>query len=158
MKKDMKNSLDEFISQLQNEILTVEQTIYSKKVIEEYNNPKNVGYLQNPNGKAMITGPCGDTMEIHLKVKDRKIFHASFMTDGCGATIACGSMITSLVKGKHVGEAEKITDKDLINALDGLPKENLHCATLAVNTLQEAIKNYYKNKEERGELNEMRNL
>jgi len=145
MKKDKKNSLDKFVSQLQNEILIAEQTIYSKKVIEEYNNPKNAGYLQNPDSKAVITGPCGDTMEIQLKVNNGKISQASFMTDGCGATIACGSIITGMVKGKHVDEAEKITDKDLINALDGLPEENLHCATLAVTTLQEAIRNYYKN-------------
>ncbi|MDO9537370.1 MAG: iron-sulfur cluster assembly scaffold protein [Thermoplasmata archaeon] len=124
------------------------EILYSKKVIIEANNPQNVGRMAEPDGAGEITGPCGDTMEFYLKVKDGIIEQISFYTDGCGTTIACGSMTTRLVMGMGVKEARKLTNQDIINALDGLPEENLHCAKLAADTLQAAINNYLDRKEE----------
>lgn len=116
--------------------------VYSETVIEHSMNPRNVGDLEDYDGFANITGPCGDTMEIWLKVKNGTISSASFMTDGCGTTIASGSMITEMAKDKSVTDAKRISQQDVLSALGGLPEESQHCALLASNTLKEAIKDY----------------
>jgi nitrogen fixation NifU-like protein len=144
MSEEKNDSFDEFIYELQDQIRKNERKKYSKKVLEEFNNPQNLGILNDPNGIAKITGPCGDTVEIYLKVDRGKINQVSFMTDGCGATIACGSMITKMVKGKQISEASNITEEDLIKALDGLPEDNEHCAKLLVNTMKVAILDFRK--------------
>jgi len=115
---------------------------YSETVIHEYSHPKNVGRMTKPDGFARITGVCGDTMEIYLKVGDDRIIDSQFVTDGCGATIACGSMITKMSKKKSIDEALTISSEDLVDILNGLPEENLHCAALATDALQRAIVNY----------------
>jgi len=122
--------------------------IYSEKTIDHFLNPRNLGEIPGHDGLGRITGPCGDTMQIHLKVKDGKVSNASFWTDGCGPSIASGSMVTELVKGKGVLEAQKITQQDILDALGGLPEESAHCALLAANTLKEAIKDYLALKRE----------
>ena len=122
--------------------------VYSETAIEHAMNPRNVGNMDNTNGFARITGPCGDTMEIWLKVRNNIITEATFMTDGCGTTIAAGSMVTELVKGKSVSQAMKIGQQDILNALGGLPEESEHCALLAANTLKAAVKDYLAFKNE----------
>lgn len=117
---------------------------FSEAVIEHALNPRNVGDIEEYSSLANITGPCGDTMQIWLKVKDDVISDATFMTDGCGTTIASGSMITELVKGKSLDDARKIDQKVVLDALGGLPEESEHCALLAENTLKKAIDNYMK--------------
>jgi len=102
--------------------------VYSEAAIDHAMNPRNVGTMENANGFAMVTGPCGDTMEIWLRVKNDSILEATFMTDGCGTTIAAGSMITELVKGKNVIQVQKISQQDVLKALGGLPEESRHCA------------------------------
>jgi nitrogen fixation NifU-like protein len=82
-------------------------------------------------------------MKFTLNIKNGRIINARFWTDGCGATIACGSMLTKMIKGKNIKEITGITKEQLTNSLDGLPQEHMHCSTLAVNTLTKAIKNYY---------------
>jgi nitrogen fixation NifU-like protein len=89
-----------------------------------------------------MTDPHGSTMEIYLEVKDAKVRNVSFWTDGCGCSIASGSMVTELAKGKTVLEAQKITQQDVVDALGGLPEDDVHCALLAASTLKEAIKDY----------------
>jgi nitrogen fixation NifU-like protein len=116
--------------------------VYSEKTIDHFLNPRNLGEIPAPDGFGRITGPCGDTMEICLKVRDGRVTNASFLTDGCGTTIASGSMVTELAKGKSISEAQKITQQDVLNALGGLPEDSLHCALLAANTLREAIEDY----------------
>jgi nitrogen fixation NifU-like protein len=120
---------------------------YTEVVIDHAQNPRNVGSIQNADGVAMITGPCGDTMEIWLGVREDVIKEATFWTDGCGTTIAAGSMVTELAKGKTIRETVRITQKDVLDALGGLPEESQHCALLAADTLKEAVKDYlaYKN-------------
>jgi nitrogen fixation NifU-like protein len=122
--------------------------VYSEPVVEHSLNPKNVGDLDQSDGFARVTGPCGDTMEIWLKVQEGSIAGASFMTDGCTTTIASGSMITEMARGKTVQEAGKIGQQDVLAALEGLPQESEHCALLASNTLKEAISNYLEIKRE----------
>ena len=121
---------------------------YSEKTIDHFLSPRNLGEIAAPDGVGRITGPCGDNMEIYLKVKDGRVINASFWTDGCGTSIASGSMVTELAKGKSVLEAQKITQQDILDALGGLPEDSLHCALLAANTLKEAIKDYLAFKNE----------
>ena len=121
---------------------------YSARVIDHAQNPRNTGSIYDADGLAVVTGPCGDTMEIWLKVRDGIINRATFWTDGCGTTIAAGSMITELANGKTVAAAFKITQQQVLSALGGLPEESTHCALLAANTLKEAIKDYLDNRNE----------
>jgi nitrogen fixation NifU-like protein len=116
--------------------------VYSETVIDHAMNPRNVGNLEVVDGYASTTGPCGDTMDIWLKVKDNTIVRATFMTDGCTTTIAAGSMVTELAKGKSVNQALRIGQEDVLNALSGLPEESQHCALLAANTLKAALRDY----------------
>ncbi|HUW47194.1 MAG TPA: iron-sulfur cluster assembly scaffold protein [Patescibacteria group bacterium] len=99
----------------------------------------NVGHLKESDGLAKITGPCGDTMEISLKISGGNITDARFWTDGCGSSIACGSVITELIKGKSISEAEKIEYTTVLEALNGLPDSDVHCSVLASKTLKAAI-------------------
>ena len=142
MNADDDATFDDAIDKIQQAVEKQDRDHYSKRVLEEANNPQNVGRMQKADAAAEITGPCGDTMEFYLKIEDGKISDINFWTDGCGATIACGSIATKLVKGKEVAEAIKVTNQDIIKALDGLPEENLHCAKLAADTLHKAIRNY----------------
>lgn len=135
---------DILIKKLQDKIDEEEKKDYSKKVIEEYKNPSNFGFIKNPDASKKIKGSCGDTVQIDLKINSNKISEVRFWTDGCGASIACGSKLTKMIKGKTIEEAEKISSKDLLESLDGLPEENVHCAVLSVNTLRECIKKYYE--------------
>ena len=135
---------EKMVKDLQSKIEQDEEKDYSKTVINEYRNPNNFGDIEDPDAFGEIKGPCGDTMKISLMIEDEKIINACFWTDGCGASIACGSMLTKMITGKTVETALDITSEQLTDTLGGLPKEHLHCTVLAVNTLQEAIKNYHK--------------
>jgi len=130
---------DRVVAELQRQVVEQEQALYSTKVIEEAHNPRNLGRIPEPDACAVVRGWCGDTMEIYLRLDGERIKEITFMTDGCGPAVACGSMLTALVRGMSLEEAGAITQEDLIVALDGLPEESVHCAELAVNTLREAI-------------------
>ena len=140
--------MPEEFNELQELILGDARKVYSETVIDHSMNPRNVGNLEDADGFARITGPCGDTIEIWLKVENDKIRDATFWTDGCVTTIAAGSMVTELAKGKSVLETQRITQQDVLNALGGLPEESAHCALLAANTLREAISDYLAIKNE----------
>ena len=122
--------------------------LYSQTVIDHALNPRNVGAIQAAAGYASVTGPCRDTVEIWLNVRNDTIVKASFMTDGCGTTIAAGSAITELAKGMSVNQALRIDQEDVLSALEGLPEESKHCALLAANTFKAAVKDYLTLKEE----------
>jgi Mrp family chromosome partitioning ATPase/NifU-like protein involved in Fe-S cluster formation len=104
--------------------------------------PRNHGPLADFNGHARITGPCGDTMEFWLAAGNGKVQHVSFTTDGCGSSMACGSMATSLAKGKRIEDAAALKQKDILDALGGFPSEFEHCTLLAANTLKAACEDY----------------
>ena len=133
--------------QILKEVINLANVGYSKKVMEHFTNPKNVGVIENPDGYGKVGNRvCGDFMEIYLKVDDDVITDIKFKTFGCGSAIATSSMVTELAKGKHVDEAYKITRNDVANELDGLPPQKMHCSNLAADALQEAIKDYKKKK------------
>jgi len=137
----MATDFDRFVKELQRQIIEEARAVYSDRVIKEFSNPKNVGRLAKPDAHATVQGRCGDTMEIYLRLNGEKIEEASFMTDGCGPTVACGSVLTTMVMGLSLMEAKRISPQRLIDALDGLPEESVHCAELAVTTLKKAIGN-----------------
>ena len=122
--------------------------IYSEIAIDHSMNPRNLGDMEDADGFAKVMGSCGDTMEIWLKVRNGNIAQATFMTDGCGTSIASGSMVTELAKGKSIAKVHRTTQQDVLNALGGLPEESVHCALLAADTLKAAIKDYLKYKNE----------
>lgn len=117
--------------------------MYSEKVMDHFQNPRNVGKLKNPDGVGKQGNPvCGDVMELAIKVKDNKIQDAKFQTFGCCAAIATSSIITEMVMGKTLEEAEKISKKAVAEALDGLPPTKMHCSNLAADALHAAIEDY----------------
>ncbi|MHA1293549.1 MAG: Fe-S cluster assembly scaffold protein NifU [Promethearchaeota archaeon] len=117
--------------------------MYSKKVMEHFRNPRNMGEMEDADAVGEVGNPvCGDLMYIYIKVKDNRIEDISFQTFGCGAAIATSSMITELAKGKTLDEALEITRNDVSNALDGLPPIKMHCSNLAADGLHEAIRRY----------------
>lgn len=121
--------------------------IYSDTAIEHGMNPRNLGELEDADSSGRVTGSCGDTMYMWLKVKDGTISDISFLTDGCGTSMASGSMATEMAKGKSLTEAQKISQEDVLNALGGLPEESEHCALLASDTLKAAISEYLQAQE-----------
>ena len=133
------NDLDRWVAAIQEFLLERERAMFSAKVLAEARQPQNVGVMEDADGYGIVFGSCGDTMEVFLQLDGERIAKASFMTDGCGPTVACGSMVTRMAQGKSLAEAAAIEGADVILALDGLPPEHVHCATLAVNTLQQAI-------------------
>jgi nitrogen fixation NifU-like protein len=137
------SAFERMVEEIQRQIIEDERATYSQKVIEEYHNPKNLGRMSDPDAVGIVQGWCGDTMEIYLRMNSSRIGEATFMTNGCGPTVACGSKLTTMVRGMSLDEAHQIEQDDLVAALDGLPEESLHCAELGVKTLREAI-NHYK--------------
>jgi nitrogen fixation NifU-like protein len=116
---------------------------YSKKVMEHFMNPRNVGVIENADGYGKVGNPvCGDLMEIFIKVKEESIDDIRFRTFGCGSAIAVSSMITEMAKGKSLDQAMAITRKDVADALDGLPPQKMHCSNLGADALHAAIKDY----------------
>lgn len=117
--------------------------MYSKTVMDHFKNPRNVGEMKEPDGLGEVGNPiCGDMMKVFIKVEDDHIKDISFLTFGCGAAIAVSSMLTELAKGKSLEEAMKITNKSVAEALEGLPKNKLHCSNLGADALQLAIRDY----------------
>jgi nitrogen fixation NifU-like protein len=144
----MAQEFDEAFKGLEQSVMEDMRKTYSETTIDHFLNPRNLGEMPAHDGLGKLIGSCGDTMQIYLKVKDSRVANASFWTDGCGPSIASGSMVTELAKGKTVPEAQKITQQDVLDALGGLPEESLHCALLAANTLKQAIKDYLASKKE----------
>jgi nitrogen fixation NifU-like protein len=111
-------------------------------VIDHATDPRNVGVIPNADGFGHVMRSCGDIIEICLAVRNDTIVNATFWTNGCGPVIACSSMITELVRGMQVTEAQQIQREDLVEALDGLPEDDEHCAVLAVSALKAALTDY----------------
>ena len=118
--------------------------MYSEKVLDHFSNPRNVGELADANGIGQVgNAKCGDIMKMYIKVNGGVIEDVKFKTFGCGAAIATSSMATELVKGKPVTEAVKLTNQAVVEALDGLPAQKIHCSVLAEEAIKAAVKDYY---------------
>jgi nitrogen fixation NifU-like protein len=117
--------------------------MYTKTVMDHFKNPRNVGVMEDADGVGELGNPlCGDMMTIYLKIEDERIKDIKFQTFGCGAAISVSSMLTEMAKGKTLDEAKKISNKDVAEALEGLPKNKLHCSNLGADALHMAIKDY----------------
>lgn len=118
---------------------------YSEKVMDHFMNPRNMGTIDDASGVGRVgNAKCGDIMQVYLQIEDDKIVDAKFKTFGCGAAIATSSMATELVKGKTIQEALKVTNKAVMEALDGLPPVKVHCSLLAEEALNAALWDYAK--------------
>jgi nitrogen fixation NifU-like protein len=114
---------------------------YSDTVMEHFTNPRNMGEIENADAVSDVGNPaCGDMMRLYLKIEDGKIVDAKFKTFGCGAAIAASSMLTEIIKGKTLEEAESITNRQVVDALGGLPPVKHHCSVMAEEALAKAIK------------------
>ncbi len=121
--------------------------MYSEKVMDHFNNPRNVGMIPDADGVGQVGNPtCGDIMKIYLKIKDNVIEDIKFKTFGCGAAVATSSMVTELVKGMSLDEAMNVSNQMVAEALDGLPPQKMHCSNLAADALHAAIENYRRKK------------
>ena len=119
--------------------------VYSEKVMDHFANPRNVGEIENADGIGEVgNSKCGDIMKMYIKVDDNTISDVKFKTFGCGAAIATSSMATELIKGKSVDEALQLTNKAVMEALDGLPPVKVHCSVLAEEAIKAAVDDYYK--------------
>lgn len=118
---------------------------YSEKVIEHFTNPRNVGVIENPDGVGRVGNPvCGDVMEMSIKVQGDVITDVRFRTFGCGAAIASSSIATELIQGSTIDEALELTNRAIVEALDGLPSAKAHCSVLATDALRQALADYYR--------------
>ncbi len=122
--------------------------LYSEKVMDHFRNPRNVGVIEDADGIGEVgNAKCGDIMKIYLKIENDIIVDVKFETFGCGSAIASSSMATELIKGKPVSEALTLTNKAVVEALDGLPTHKIHCSVLAEEAIKLALKDYYEKNE-----------
>lgn len=122
------------------------QSFYSKKLIDVFTNPKNIGKMKNPDGIGTYQSPvCGDMLTIYIKVKNNKIIDSSFETWGCMVSVGISSAITQIAKGKALAQAVKITKKDLIKIIGQVPPVKAHCVQMSIKALKAAIQDYKKN-------------
>jgi len=119
--------------------------MYSEKVMEHFTSPRNVGEIEDADGIGEVgNAKCGDIMKIYLKIENDIIKDAKFKTFGCGAAVATSSIATEMIKGKTIEEALKLTNKAVVEALDGLPPQKIHCSVLAEEAVKAAIEDYKK--------------
>ena len=118
--------------------------LYTDTVMDHFQHPRNVGSIENADGIGEVgNAKCGDIMKMYLKIKDNVITDVKFETFGCGSAISSSSMATEMIKGKTIDEALAVTNKQVVDALGGLPAHKLHCSVLAEESIKSAIKNYY---------------
>ena len=118
--------------------------LYSEKVMDHFQNPRNVGKMEDADGVGEVgNAKCGDIMKMYIKVKDNVITDVKFNTFGCGSAIATSSMATEMIKGKTIEEALTLSNKAVVEALDGLPANKVHCSVLAEQAVKAAVKDYY---------------
>ena len=119
--------------------------LYSEKVMNHFEHPRNVGEIENADGVGEVGNPtCGDIMRMYLKIENDIITDVKFKTFGCGSAIASSSMATELIKGKSIKEALELTNKAVVEALDGLPARKIHCSVLAEDAIKSALIDYYE--------------
>ena len=121
--------------------------LYSEKVMDHFKNPRNVGEIEDADGVGEVGNPvCGDIMKMYLKIENDVIVDCKFKTFGCGSAIATSSMATELIKGKTVQEGLELSNKAVVEALDGLPARKIHCSVLAEEAIKSALVDYYTRK------------
>ncbi|KPK15995.1 MAG: nitrogen fixation protein NifU [Nitrospira bacterium SG8_3] len=138
----MGDAEDKFVRDLQEQIFEETKEAYGETAFHRWLDPVYMGAIKEPDGYACLTGVCGDTMEIFLRFEDNLVKEASFQADGCGSSIVCGSFAAEMSLGKNPDELLEVTSEAILEKLEKLPKEDEHCASLAAETLQEALNDY----------------
>jgi nitrogen fixation NifU-like protein len=138
----MGETVDDFVRNLQRQIFDETKQAYGEKAFLRWLDPVCMGAIKEPDGYACLTGACGDTMEIFLRFENNRVKEASFQADGCGSSIVCGSFAAEMSLGKNPDELLEVTSEAILKELEKLPKEDEHCASLAAETLQEALNDY----------------
>jgi nitrogen fixation NifU-like protein len=132
--------VEKLARELQKKFMEQIRKRYSQIVIDHWQKPRNFRKIENPDGYAKVKGPCGDTMEMFIKTKEETIIECAFQTDGCGTSIACGSITTELPMDKSLTQAlADVSSGEILEKLGGLPEEDVHCAHLAAETLRRAL-------------------
>ena len=139
----MSDSLDDFVERLQNQIFEETREAYGELAFQRWRNPLYRGVMPDADGHGRVTGRCGDTIELFLKFENDRVTRASFITDGCGSSTVCGSLVAELALGKHPDELT-VTGERILEVLGRFPKEDEHCAFLAAESLQEALGDYMR--------------
>lgn len=138
----MGDNLDNFVQKLQGQIFEETKINFGEKVYKRWCEPLYMGVIDKFDGHAKVKGKCGDSIEIFLKFENNRITQASFLTDGCGPSVVCGSYAAEMAIGKDPDEVVEITGEIILEKLGGLPGENEHCAFLAAESLQQALNDY----------------
>ena len=138
----MSDNLDSFINGLQNQIYEEARATYGERAFERWQNMRYMGPMEDPDGYAVVTGSCGDTMKVFLRFQNNHVQEASFQTDGCGTSAVCGSFASEMAISRTPDELVEITGESILEFLGGFPEEDRHCAFLAAETLQEALNDY----------------
>jgi nitrogen fixation NifU-like protein len=133
---------DKFVRELQEQIFEETKEAYGETAFHRWLDPLHMGAIKEPDGYACVTGVCGDTMQIFLRFENDRVKEASFQADGCGSSIVCGSFAAEMSLGKNPDELLEVTSEAILKKLEKLPKEDEHCASLAAETLQEALNDY----------------
>lgn len=141
----MAGNFEDLMKDLQQRIFQETKNTYGEQVFQRWLQPKYLGKMPNATASARITGSCGESMEIYLKIENDTVKEAKFYTDGCGASVACGSAAAELATGKTVDEAALVGEDSIIETLGKLPEDHQHCALLAAETLRMALHNYLTN-------------
>lgn len=139
--REAPSELDRLVENIVTAMEAEDSKIYTKEVIEEFRNPANVGPLDDADGVGVADGLCMDTMQMWVRLDGGRVAQCTFYTDGCGATIACGSRLTRLVTGMALDQALSLRPEDLIASLGGLPEQHRHCASLSVIAFRNAVRN-----------------
>jgi|YelNatPaOPRAMG01_1025707.scaffolds.fasta_scaffold15298_5 nitrogen fixation NifU-like protein len=134
--------MDNQFDELERQITARMKEMYGERVVDHAMNPRNLGDLSDADGFAVVRSQCGEVMKMWIKVDRAQVAEVTFWTDGCGATVACGSIATELIRGKDIAEVLAICEEDISQALGGLPEGNYHCASLAVSAIKAAVKDY----------------
>ncbi|MDX9745556.1 MAG: iron-sulfur cluster assembly scaffold protein [Syntrophales bacterium] len=142
------NELERAVQAIRNELEEGVRYRYSDAVLKNWLDPQRMGQMERPEGHGKMVGSCGDEMEFFLRVRDEKIIDVRFATSGCMTSIASGNVGADLTFGKTINEALMLEASEILDNLQGLPPEDEHCAELAVNTIKEAIRDYFLNKRE----------
>ena len=139
--------IKKYARKLQEKIMEQIKKRYSQTVIDHWQNPRNFRRIENPDGYARVKGPCGDTMEMFIKIKEGTISECAFQTDGCGTAIACGSIATEIARDKSFTQAlASVSSDEILEKLGGLPEEDEHCAHLAAETIIRALADFLHQK------------
>ncbi|MCF8062031.1 MAG: iron-sulfur cluster assembly scaffold protein [Deltaproteobacteria bacterium] len=140
----MADEFDVFVRDLQEQVYEEARREYGEAAYERWRDPQYEGVLEDPDGYGRLTGSCGDTMEIFLRVQGERVAEATYRTDGCGSSAVCGSFAAELARGKTPEEVTDISGETILAVLGGLPEEDRHCAFLAAATLQDALESYMR--------------